>query len=85
MNEYNKELENFFEGNGKKSFENKQKEVDSKKKQIICPICGKVLKPNKYDAPITIKTCHFPLNITRSVYYYRDCKVSVDPVYSLAV
>ncbi len=42
-------------------------------------MCGKALKPNRYEASITIKTVHFPLNIERNVYYCRGCKTSIDP------
>ena len=48
-----------------------------------CPECGKELKPNKYDAPITIKTYNFPLEVLRNVYYCRDCKVGMDPLYDI--
>ncbi|MFW5804621.1 MAG: UPF0236 family transposase-like protein, partial [bacterium] len=42
-----------------------------------------MLKPNRYNAPITIKTCNFPLDITRNVYYCCYCKIAIDPIFDV--
>jgi hypothetical protein len=70
---------------GKDTAEKAQKEVEnnSKKKIISCPVCGKEIKPNRYNAPITITTYNFPLDITRNVYYCRDCQIGIDPLFDV--